>query len=38
MKKTFIITIACICSFSVLFVWNEDLTADPGGLQKLKLM
>jgi len=38
MKKTFIITIACICSFSVLFVGNENLTADPGGLQKLKLM
>jgi len=38
MKKTFIITIACICSFSVLFVGNENLMADPGGLQKFKLM
>jgi len=38
MKKTFIITVACICGFSVLFFGNENLTADPGGFQKLKLM
>ena len=38
MKKTFIITVVCICSFSVLFFANKNLTADPGGFQKLKLM
>jgi sugar lactone lactonase YvrE len=38
MKKAFIITVACICSFSVLFVANENLTADPGGVQKVELI
>jgi DNA-binding beta-propeller fold protein YncE len=38
MKKTFIITVACICGFSFLFFGNENLTAAPGGFQKLKLM